>query len=154
MCRLVIYKVLLLSSLEGYCSFERKIKILKNVHMEKEHWLKKISLWPQIREIMRIKFLIKFFAKTLSIYLFFIFLQNYKMIIKSFECPKYIRKYENKILKMSDAWSTSRLSHRSSKPVYYIVDWRISKLNLSSWRKSLLFSQMMFLPKVRNKIKN
>ena len=112
MCRLVIYKVLLLSSLEGYCSFERKIKILKNVHMEKEHWLRKISLWPQIREILRIKFLIKFFAKTLSIYLFFIFLQNYKMIIKSFECPKYIRNYEKRIC----TWNVRHLVDESFVP--------------------------------------
>ena len=25
----------------------------------------------------------------------------------------------------SDAWSTSRLSHRPSEPVYHIVDWQI-----------------------------
>ena len=50
------------------------------------------------------------------------------MKIKSFECPKSIRNYEKKILGTSDAWSTSRLSHRPSKPAYYIVDCRISSL--------------------------
>ena len=35
-----------------------------------------------------------------------------------------IRNYE--IYEMSDAWSTSNLSHRPSKPAYYILDWRIS----------------------------
>ena len=33
---------------------------------------------------------------------------------------------KQKILEMSDTWSTSRLSHRPRKPVYYIVDCRIS----------------------------
>ena len=47
------------------------------------------------------------------------------MKIKSFEYPKSIRNYENKILGTLDAWSTSRLSHRPSKPAYYIVDCRI-----------------------------
>ena len=46
---------------------------------------------------------------------------------KSFECPKSIRNYEKKILGTSDAWSTSRLSHRPSEPAYYIVDCRISR---------------------------
>ena len=32
---------------------------------------------------------------------------------------------KKKILGMSDAWSTSPLSHRSSEPAYYIVDCRI-----------------------------
>ena len=48
------------------------------------------------------------------------------MKIKRFECLKSIRNYK-KILGMSDAWSTSRLSHRPSKPAYYIVDCRISR---------------------------
>ena len=42
--------------------------------------------------------------------------------IKSFECPKSIRNYGRTKLGTSDAWSTSRLSHRPSKPVYHIVD--------------------------------
>ena len=42
------------------------------------------------------------------------------MKIKSFECPKSIRNYET-----SDAWSTSRLSHRPREPANYIVDCRI-----------------------------
>ena len=33
---------------------------------------------------------------------------------------------KKKILGMSDAWLTSRLSHRPSEPAYYIVDFRIS----------------------------
>ena len=49
--------------------------------------------------------------------------------IKSFECPKSIRNYQKKILGTSDAWSTSPLSHRPSKPAYYIVDWRIFSWN-------------------------
>ena len=48
------------------------------------------------------------------------------MEIKSFECPKSIRNYEKKILGMTNAWSTSRLSHWPSEPAYYIVDFRIS----------------------------
>ena len=50
------------------------------------------------------------------------------MKIKSFECPKSIRNYEKKYLGMSDAWWMSRLFHRPSEPVYYIVDCRISAL--------------------------
>ena len=46
------------------------------------------------------------------------------MKIKSFECPNSIRNYE-KLLGTSDAWLTSRLSHRPSEPAYYIVDCRI-----------------------------
>ena len=49
------------------------------------------------------------------------------MKIKRFEClPKSIRNYEKKFLGRSDAWSTSRLSQRTSEPAYYIVDFRIS----------------------------
>ena len=44
------------------------------------------------------------------------------MKLKSFEYPKSIRNYEQKILGTSDAWSMSRLSHRPSEPVYYTVD--------------------------------
>ena len=47
------------------------------------------------------------------------------MKIKSFKCPKSIKNYEKKILGTSDAWLTSRLSHRPSEPAYYIVDCRI-----------------------------
>ena len=47
------------------------------------------------------------------------------MKINSFECPKSIRNYERKRLGMSDTWSTSHLSHRPSKPAYYIVDCQI-----------------------------
>jgi len=35
---------------------------------------------------------------------------------------------KKKILGTSDAWSTSCLSHRPSKPVYYIVDCQISRV--------------------------
>ena len=49
------------------------------------------------------------------------------MKIKSFECPKYVRNYEKKvILETSDAWSTSHLFQQPSEPEYYIVDCRIS----------------------------
>ena len=44
------------------------------------------------------------------------------MKIKSVECPKSITNYEKKILGTSDAWLTSRLSHRPSEPAYYIAD--------------------------------
>ena len=61
-----------------------------------------------------------------------------KMKIKSFGCPKSIRKYEKRILKKSDAWSTSCLSHQPSKPAYYIVDWQIfcgfQYIEHSSWK--------------------
>ena len=60
--------------------------------------------------------LAKFFAKT--------FLYKItKMKIKNFECLKSMRNYEKK---MSETWSMSRLSHRPSKPAYYIVNCRIS----------------------------
>ena len=42
-----------------------------------------------------------------------------------------------KILGTSDAWLMSCLSHRPSKPVYYIVDCRISKLEIPIWFKDL-----------------
>ena len=48
-----------------------------------------------------------------------------KIKIKSFECPKSIKNYKKKIFGTSNAWSTSFLSHRPSKPAYYIVDCRI-----------------------------
>ena len=47
------------------------------------------------------------------------------MKIKSFECLKSITNYEKKIIGMSDAWSTSGLSHWLSEPAYYIVDCQI-----------------------------
>ena len=37
---------------------------------------------------------------------------------------------KNKKLGTSDAWSTSHLSQRNSKPVYYIVECRISGLDM------------------------
>ena len=43
------------------------------------------------------------------------------MKMKSFECTKTTKDYEKKILAMSDAWSTSRLSHLPSKPAYDIL---------------------------------
>ena len=48
------------------------------------------------------------------------------MIIKSFECPKYIRNYGEK--KMSDDWSKICWSHQHSEPAYYIVDYWILRL--------------------------
>ena len=56
------------------------------------------------------------------------------MKIKSFECPKSIRNYENKILGTSDTWSTSHLSQQTSEPTYYIVDCRIFVCTYSSSR--------------------
>ena len=38
----------------------------------------------------------------------------YIRTVSSFECPKSIRNYEKKIFGTSDAWSSSRLSHRPS----------------------------------------
>ena len=55
-------------------------------------------------------------------FIFLFFYKITKMKIKSFECPKSVRKYDKKILGTSDAWSTSRLSHRPSE----LVDCRIS----------------------------
>ena len=40
--------------------------------------------------------------------------------IKSFEWPKSMKSNEKKILGTSDAWSMSHLSHRPSKPLYYV----------------------------------
>ena len=58
------------------------------------------------------------------------------MKIKSFECPKSIRNFEKKILGTSDPWSMSCLSHCPSKPVYYIVDCRISSVCV--WKSLLI----------------
>ena len=44
-----------------------------------------------------------------------------KLKIKSFECPKSIRNHKKIMLGTSDAWSTSRLSHRPSEPAYYTL---------------------------------
>ena len=44
---------------------------------------------------------------------------------------------KKKILGRSDAWSPSRLSHRPSKPAYYIVDCRIFRYDLIWMTKSL-----------------
>ena len=43
----------------------------------------------------------------------------------------FARNYEKKIIlgTRSDPWLMSRLSHRVSKPVYYIVDCRISRVH-------------------------
>ena len=76
-------------------------------------------------------FQVFFFIKSCKILcknpfnLFFLY-KITKMKLKSFECPRSIRYYEKKILGTSDTWSTIRLSHRPRKPVYYIVDCRIS----------------------------
>ena len=42
------------------------------------------------------------------------------MIFAKNFAKNFARNYEKKILGTSDAWSMSRLSHRSSDPVYYI----------------------------------
>ena len=55
-----------------------------------------------------------------------------KMKMKSFECPKSIRNYKKKILGMSDTWSTSHLSHRSSIPAYYIANCWILELRFKT----------------------
>ena len=47
------------------------------------------------------------------------------MKTKSFECPKFIRNSERNMLAMSEAWSTSCLSHRPREPGYYTVDCQI-----------------------------
>ena len=47
--------------------------------------------------------------------------KNERVVAKNFA-----RLYEKKILGTSDAWLTSHLSHRPNKPVYHIVDCRIS----------------------------
>ena len=38
---------------------------------------------------------------------------------------RILQDFMKKILWISDAWSTSHLSHQPSKPAYYIVDWQI-----------------------------
>ena len=47
--------------------------------------------------------------------------------IETIFAKNFARNYEKKriILGTSDAWSTSHLSQRTSKPAYYIVDCRI-----------------------------
>ena len=59
------------------------------------------------------------------------------MKIKSFECPESIRNYEKKILGTSEAWSTSRLSHRPSEPAYHFVDCRILILQIGNTNQKL-----------------
>ena len=49
--------------------------------------------------------------------------------MKSFECPKSIEDYRKTMLGTSDAWSTSHLSHGTSKPACHIVDCQISNQN-------------------------
>ena len=64
-----------------------------------------------------------------TIYLhFYNFIEkNKRMNWKGFFTKNFGKIHEKKIiLGTSDAWSTSRLSHRPSKLAYYIVDWRIS----------------------------
>ena len=51
---------------------------------------------------------------------------------------------KKKILGMSDAWSTIRLSHWPSEPVYYIVDCRISDL-ISICHSQWCFFLQLFL---------
>ena len=45
---------------------------------------------------------------------------------------------KNKMFETSDAWSTSRLSHRPSEPAYHIVDWRISSQTFRVPRSPIL----------------
>ena len=73
-----------------------------------------------------------FFIKSCKIlcqnpfnFFFKFFYKITKMKTKSFDCPKSIRNFEKKIVRTSDTWLTSLLSHRPSKPAYYIVDCRI-----------------------------
>ena len=61
------------------------------------------------------------------------------MKIKSFECSKSKRNYEKKILGMSDAWSTSRLSYRPSEPAYYIVDCQIFIYGFKTFQEKKFF---------------
>ena len=69
-------------------------------------------------------FLIDLGHWKLFIFIFVIFQKkNERVFAKNFA-----RVYEKKIiLGTSDAWSTSRLSHRPSELAYYIVDWQISR---------------------------
>ena len=49
------------------------------------------------------------------------------MKIKSFECPKSVRNYKKKENTWNDRHLVNEsLSHRPSKPAYYIVDCRFS----------------------------
>ena len=79
------------------------------------------------------------------------FLSIYKNRNNEFECPKSIRNLKKIILRTSDAWSTSRLSHLTSKPAYYIVDCRIlehwddgNDLILSRCHLSLLLPSLAY----------
>ena len=50
-----------------------------------------------------------------NLFSYFCFIKKItKIKIKSFECPKSIKKYKKIILGTSDSWSTIRLSHRPS----------------------------------------
>ena len=48
------------------------------------------------------------------------------------------------ILGTSDTWSTMRLSHRPSNPVYYIVNWRISNLLSGVCKMSLTRTEQIY----------
>ena len=56
------------------------------------------------------------------------------------------------MLGTSDAWSTSHLSWQTSKPVYYIVDCRILKMDRFASRSGLKFihSEISILKNVSN----
>ena len=46
---------------------------------------------------------------------------------------------KKKILGMSDAWSTSRLSYRPSEPAYYIVDCQIFIYGFKTFQEKKFF---------------
>ena len=53
------------------------------------------------------------------------------------------------ILATLDAWSTSHLSYRPSKPAYYIADWRIlsSSAKLLTWEPRNIFGHTVEWPR-------
>ena len=67
-------------------------------------------------------FIISYILRTLKTFYFCNFITKIETVLaKNFETL-----YEKKIIPgKSDAWMTSHLSHQSSKPAYYIVDWQI-----------------------------
>ena len=103
--------------------------IFKSVNLQFDTWFagpmgqttRRPSIWYSKYHYLFVKSC-QILCKNSFNLLFLFFYKITKIKIKSFECPKAIRNYEKKILETSDAWSTSRLSHRPSKPAYYIVD--------------------------------
>ena len=55
----------------------------------------------------------------------------------------FARNCEKKMLGTSDAWSTSHLSQRTSKPAYYILDWWILGFHKDKVQQGVAFVHVL-----------